>query len=477
MEPSFFAIPVLAAGLLTSSIDKIILIFLICFVFGGTATISLTALGGAPILPAVLFMPFVFWKALNEKTTRGGTNQLAYPNPGFWLVLLVLYELLTAYIFPRIFQGEIQVYVVDRGAFSGVALQPLKPVSTNLTQSLYSILGILAFYATSRLNHSTERLINFRNSVLVISCLDILAVFIQLGESYLGLPPILSAVRNADYAMFSNYEMGGLIRLQGTFPEASAFSSFTLPLFAFAFTLYRHKAIPLYSGTLAIFIFCLLLLSTSTTTYFSLGLYLITIFFSFIGQAFSKGSQVKIGKVGGIVWLFLVLICLSFLINPDLITRIFDFFDLTLFNKLESSSGKERSAWNWQGVSNFIETYGIGVGFASNRSSNFFVALISNVGILGTSLFVAFIWKTSLSPTGAPCSPESQIIIAAKNALLISSFSLFASSSFADPGMFFYVFAAVATAGSNLNSNLNLKKKSEPGLASFELINPELKSL
>jgi hypothetical protein len=477
MELSFFALPVLAAGLLTSSNDKIILIFLICFVFGGTATMSLTALGGAPILPAVLFMPFIFWKAINEQSAGSGIKQFAYPKAGFWLLLLVLYELLTAYTLPRLFKGETLVFMVDRGTFKGIELMPLKPVSTNLTQSVYSVLGLMTYYATSQLINSKERHIAFRNSILVISGINILAVLIQLGESYLGLPAILAEVRNADYAMFSNYEVGGLIRLQGTFPEASSFSSFTLPLFAFAFTLYRHKAIPLYSGTLAILIFCLLLLSTSTTTYFSLGLYLISIFFSFLGQAFSKGSQVKIGKVGGIVWLFLVLICLSFLINPDLITRIYDFFDLTLFNKLESSSGKERSAWNWQGVSNFIETYGIGVGFASNRSSNFFVALLSNVGILGTSLFAAFIWKTALSPTGSTDSPESQIIIAAKNALLISSFSMFASSAFADPGMFFYVFAAVAGTGSNLNLNLKFKKKSEPGFASIELINPELKSL
>jgi hypothetical protein len=476
MEISFFALPVILAGLFISSSEKAILAFLICFVFGGTATISLSALGGAPILPAVLFFPFLMWKALNDNSSQSGLRQLTYPNPGFWLMILVIYEVFSAYAFPRLFAGEILVYVFDRSAFSSIELLPLKPVSTNLTQSFYSIFGFLTYFAISQLVNSRERLIAFRNSVLIIASINVLAALIQMGESYLGFPPILAEIRNANYAMFNNDEVSGLVRIQGTFPEASAYSAFTLPLFAFTFSLYRNNSVPFYSGWLSLIILCLLMLSTSTTTYFSLLLYIMCNLLLFIGQALSKGSQIKLGKITGVIWFFMVLICILLLVNEEISTRVVDFFNLTLFNKLDSSSGRERSAWNWQGISNLLDTYGIGIGFASNRSSNFFVALLSNVGILGASLFAAFVWKTILAPKGEPSSQENHIFTAAKNALLISSFSLFASSAFADPGMFFYVFAAVAAAGSNLNSNLKFKKESNPILSSIQFDNPGFKS-
>lgn len=452
MEISVFALPVLLAGLFISSSDKILLAFLICFVFGGTATLSLSALGGAPILPAVLFLPFVAWRALKEKSLMNGRiSQLSYPNAGFWLMLLVIYEVFSAYVFPRLFEGETLVYMANRGAFGGVKLLPLKPASTNLTQSFYSILGLITYVATSQLLNSSARLIAFRNSLLIIVLLDILAALIQFGESYLGLPPVLAEVRNANYAMFANYEEGGLMRIQGTFPETSAFSAFTLPLFAFSFSLFRCNAVPAYSGSLALLLLSILLLSTSTTTYFSLGIYLVCFMFILLGEAFSFSAQLRMGKLAAITWLLLVLICIALLVSPEIVTAVVNFFDLTLFHKLESSSGKERGAWITQGLINLSDTNGFGVGFGSNRCSNFFIALISSIGFLGAGLFAVFLWKIAVSQTEGLSTPESQVINAAKHALLISLFSLFASAPFAEPGMMFYVFAAVSAAGFNLN--------------------------
>jgi hypothetical protein len=451
MEISIFALPVLLAGLFISSGDRILLAFLICFVFGGTATLSLTALGGAPILPAVLFLPFVAWQALKEKSLKNWISQISYPNAGFWLMLLVMYETFSAYVFPRLFEGETLVYMANRGAFGGVKLLPLKPSSTNLTQTFYSILGLITYVATSQLLNSSSRLIAFRNSLLIIAFLDIMAALIQFGESYFGLPPILAEVRNANYAMFANYEEGGLMRIQGTFPETSAFSAFTLPLFAFSFSLFRYNAIPAYSGSLALILLSILLLSTSTTTYFSLAIYLICFMFLLLGEAFSFSVQLRLGKLAVIAWLLLILVCIVLLVSPEIVTTVVNFFDLTLFHKLESSSGKERGEWITQGLINFSDTYGLGVGFGSNRCSNFFIALISSIGFIGASLFAVFIGKIAASQTEGLSTPESQVINAAKHALLISLFSLFASAPFAEPGMMFYVFAAVSVAGFNLN--------------------------
>ncbi|MGD0962231.1 MAG: hypothetical protein ABSB19_20665 [Methylomonas sp.] len=276
----------------------------------------------------------------------------------------------------------------------------------------------------------------------MLASLNILAALIQIGESYLGFPSILTLVSNADYAMFGNYEVGGLLRIQGTFPETSGFSGFTLPLFAFTFSLFRNNYKKVYSGTISLLLLIFLLISTSTTAYFGLGSYFIFIFLSTIALTMMNRIKPKIGIITYTIWLCLVLMCIFFLFNQEFLTRIIDFFNLTVFNKLDSSSGKERGAWNAQGLTNLIETYGFGVGFGSNRSSSLIVAFLSNTGIFGTVLFAIFMLKTATTLTKNQFL-YLQTATAAKNALLIASISTIASAAFAEPGMMFYCFAAV----------------------------------
>ena len=443
MELTFFAIPVILAGLFTPG-NKILSAFLICFLFGGTATLSLPALGGAPVLPAVLMLPFILWKAVNEKSAGAAIQDFAYPSAGFWLMLLVLYEIFSAYALPRLFEGDIFVYMANRGEVRGVKLLPLKPVSTNLTQSIYAVFGLMTFFAAYILLDSQKRLQEFMYGVLLVALLNILAALMQLGESYLGLPSLLAVVRNAEYYIFGSYEVGGLIRIQGTFPEASGFSGFTLPIFAFSFILFRDNVVPLFSGGVALATLSLLLLSTSSASYFSLAVYLGCILLLSIGGFFWNRTPIRLGKIFWFSWSVLVVFCCLFLVKPEILTRIIDFFDLTLFKKLESGSGIERSAWNWQGLTNFIDSYGIGVGFGSNRSSNIFVALLSNVGVIGACLFAAFLWQIASARSEKLLPAEIAIITAAKHALLISLISSFVAAPYADPGMMFFLFAAAA---------------------------------
>src|SRR5690606_5263081 len=103
----------------------------------------------------------------------------------------------------------------------------------------------------------------------------------------------------------------------------------------------------------------------------------------------------------------------------EFITRISDFFELTLFDKLESESGRERSNWTQQGWINFIDTYGFGVGLGGARSSSFPIALVSNVGVIGAFLFIAFL-RRLFDPSTARLSHEYvSVVRAARHALLI----------------------------------------------------------
>ncbi len=357
------------------------------------------------------------------------------------------------------------VFGMDRLALSPIAVMPLRPFSTHLTQSAYAILGLVCFVSVCTLLNSERRMMHMRDAILLLASLNIGAALLQLAESYLGFPSFLNFVRNANYATFTSGEIGGLVRIYGTFPEASSFAGFTLGLFAFSASLCRDGVRPVYSGSVALASLLLLLISTSSTAYASLIGYTIAATAAAMFQAYWNNSPLKVGPTALTVWLLAVAACVALLIKPEFITRISDFFELTLFDKLESESGRERSNWTQQGWINFIDTYGFGVGLGGARSSSFPIALVSNVGVIGAFLFIAFL-RRLFDPSTARLSHEYvSVVRAARHALLIFLMAALVNAPFADPGMLFYTFAAVVAAG-RTRSKSQLLAESRLGVAS-----------
>src|SRR5690606_25317346 len=99
---------------------------------------------------------------------------------------------------------------------------------------------------------------------------------LNLAQFHAGLPNVLAFVRTASYAQVDAFEAGntGLMRISGTFPEASTFATFTLPLFAYHLKLWLVGRDNRSSLTLAGLTFGLLLVATSRTGYVGLVAYL-----------------------------------------------------------------------------------------------------------------------------------------------------------------------------------------------------------
>ncbi len=416
--------------------------------FGAAAAIALPALGGATITPAVLFLPFLLACALAERGLGGCLRQVSFPNAGFWLLLLVVWGALSAYFLPRMFAGQVQVLAIDRDAMRSGAplrLSPLYPVSGNLTQSGYALGAVCAFVAMRALLLRKGRLDDFRDAVLLLAGLNCLAGLVNLAEFYLGLPSVLEYVRTGGYAIFENYEIAGLMRLSGTFTEASAFSGFTLPLLAFTATLWLNKVRAGYSGTLALILLLLLLISTSSTAYVGLTTYLFCLTVVLVWRGLVHG---KVPRMGPLIYggtLGLMAISSVILYDPGVVTRVAEFFEVTVFNKLQSSSGIERSSWNEQAWSNFLNTYGAGVGLGSARASTFPLVLLSNVGAIGTLLFLVFLSSVFLGIRPNRALRVAAVPRAARQAVLAGLISASVSAAVFDLGVAFYALAAAAT--------------------------------
>jgi hypothetical protein len=184
MIPTFFALLVCAGGLFVSGTGALYLV-MVFSLFGAAAAIALPALGGATITPAVLFLPFLLAHALRERGLGACLRPLAFPNAGFWLMLVALWGVISAYFLPRIFEDEIMIRQVDRFSLGlDTSLVPLHPVSMNLTQSGYALGGVCAFIAVSALVSKREKLQHFRDAVLLLASLNCLAGLINLAEFF-----------------------------------------------------------------------------------------------------------------------------------------------------------------------------------------------------------------------------------------------------------------------------------------------------
>ena len=68
--------------------------------------------------------------------------------------------------------------------------------------------------------------------------------------------------------------------------------------------------------------------------------------------------------------------------------------DEVIFNKPLSYSFYERSHWNSIAWETIASTWGLGVGFGSTRTSNWFAAIVSNAGLIGAACMAIFLVQT-----------------------------------------------------------------------------------
>ena len=200
-------------------------IMVVSTVFGAAAAIGLPALGGPTVLVPSLFLVFF---AIRMFIAAGEGPLLASMQPGragFWLLLLTAFGLLSAVYFPRLLEGVTDTMTVERvsSTRSTIALTPLRFSSNNITQTVYALGGLVCFatvFAYFRHTGKPEHLIK---AILLLAAVDLGFAVIDVVTYFTGTEYLLSFVRTANYALLTASEKGGLKRISGTFPEASAF--------------------------------------------------------------------------------------------------------------------------------------------------------------------------------------------------------------------------------------------------------------
>ena len=445
MLPTPFAIFVAIAAWRAND-ESILSTFMLFCLFGATAAFTLPSLGNAPVTPAVAMVPVLVWRALSGRDINDAMPHLAPGRAGFWLLLLFVWGAATAVLMPRFFAGETYVFSTSRSSdFLGVNRSLLAPNSTNITQTAYLALALIVFIAVSLLLEGKGRAEKFAMAVGTLGVANAIVAVLGLMEFEFGVVGPVALLKNGAYAVFDNYEIGGLVRITGAFSESSAFAGFTMPLLAFVGSLWRSGFKRQMTGPLALLLLALLLFSTSTTAYVALVAYTVFLALTAAWQGIVPGRQpLVLGWGTALCGASVAAACLALLLAPEAFATVWQFLDAVVMRKLETESGVERSSWNAQAWLNTMDTRGLGAGLGSVRASSFPFVLVSNVGFLGAGLFLAFVVRAAVPPGGPVDGDVAITRLAARHAMLAALIAASLAAAVFDLGPTFYAFAAAA---------------------------------
>lgn len=382
----------LAASLLWRPASSMLVLLMVTTLFGAASAIDLPALGGSSIQPVYVVLGFLFLRLiLSMKRDRPGFVWAVSRN--IPLAIFALYAAATAFILPKVLAGIMSVAPMRPVHFSQLYFtRPLDFSPQNITQAVY-VVGTFMAAVCASLVARTERC--HRQVVwagLAIGMAHVFTGLLGMAFAYAGHPELMDVIRNAGYEQVTQ-EIGGFARIAGTYAEPSVFSQFAFVWFVFAMELWLRNVKPRISGGTALAVACILMLSTSTTAYGSLFVYV------FILGLRLLATPMHLPAIKGVAVVFAGLVGIAFVLGMavfagDMTDRIFGALAEVTVNKFSTTSGAQRAFWAEQGLRAFEVSHGLGIGVGSFRSSSLVSAVLGSVGVVGMLSLAAQLWIT-----------------------------------------------------------------------------------
>jgi hypothetical protein len=451
MQPSINGILVCAALLIFSYGMRwsIVSTLLMSLAFGSTAIGTLTGLGGSSPLIFTIFAAITILVALMRRHLWREIGAVFGRLSMAWIVCAMMaYGAVSALVFPRFFAGQTTVFATSRTG-RGVYETALAPVSANISQTGYFLLSGLTFLALCVLLRNPRALLDVKRGLFAWFWLHTGMGLIDLGSKLSGAGDVLEPIRTASYAMLTQAIEAGFWRIAGAYAEASAFGSVSLVGLAFSYVYWRRTG-SREAVVLGTILLVLILLSTSSTAYLGLTVLSIPVAASLI-TSILKGRLSKADLfICGAFLVVTVRVLAIVITEPRFFDPFVHLFKSTMLNKMDTESGRERSYWNYKGIEAFIDTAGFGVGLGSSRASSWLIAVISQLGLVGSILMAVMVASLARGFNRTPRSvdPEELAIVAASRAcglaaLLVASIA----GGNADPGLSVFIpLAVVVTA-------------------------------
>jgi len=321
----------------------------------------------------------------------------------FYGVLFSLFTFFYAMVGPFIFEGYL-VYPAYLGIdFSAIyGPSPLKFSEYNIAFPIYIIFYVLTlgYIITTKWRH--EDILALQKSFGISIFIVFITGLSQVSSYYLGtfdITKIFYTTVTRDKEL--NYSIIGeflpIPRVQATYLEPSMLSPFITGFFALYFYKFLNNISKLSSYFVSFLSLIIVVLSTSTTAYVTLGVvFLLIILFN---KPFKFRSDFRLFIIKSklkayiLVSFLLLIVFIPFIHFTIGWGNLFKILDLYLINKSGSGSFENRTIADLFALKLFVETYGLGVGLGSNRPSSLLPYLLSQCGIIGTFIFFYFIFS------------------------------------------------------------------------------------
>jgi len=430
-----------------STLDMLCFV-LVCALFGGSATVKLTALGNTSIQPSVLATFLLamrsFWPGPGKSTilSRALSTHTV-------LLVFVLYGVISAAVMPRLFENDIMVAPLRSIKSTYIyAVYPLRPTTQNLTTSVYLLITFLAGTATYVAACDEAAPARIARWAAICGLVHASLGFLSVVAKGTPIDALFGLVRNGNYAQLSQ-DVGGIVRMSGVFPEPSIFCLTALIFFAFLVELWLRDIDRRWTGPSAAMLLAALLASTATTAYLGLGFWVLLNGLRIL--AFPRSIRFsKVALTGGLLSLAVVIGALTIAVYPNLFTQLSDAVASVTVDKLDSRSGQQRLFYAMQGVTAFLYSGGLGIGAGSFRSSGMLAAILGSMGVIGVVTFMAH-WLRAVGPmarlTYVPSGDLRRDVGAAASwGALLMVFPMSFSWPTPDPGLVWSMMCGIALA-------------------------------
>ncbi|MGF9567606.1 hypothetical protein [Neorhizobium sp. JUb45] len=413
-------------------------------VFGGAAAFLI---GSAGIQPGHLFVAFLVLTTVSYREKLAAVfDAMAFPKAAFWLACLIVYGILAGYFAPRLLARTMDIIPLGSTEYpETLGAVPLGPVSSNFTQAVYLIADLVTFVMVVALGSTAAGFRAVCAGVMCFVAANISFGIIDLVSYGTPVQELLVYIRNAPYAFHDEDIVAGVKRVVGSWPEASTFAGVSLGAIGFTGTMWiceRHSRI---NFILFLMSSILVVRSTSSTGLFGLPVCLVLLYLACLLRCGGPSGTKTSAGIVIFAPLAIIITGMAIVMNDTLFRQIYDYFDLLVFSKGTTSSGIERGMWNRYGIANFIDSFGLGVGLGTSRTSSFVVALLSNVGIPGTLFFLLFFFSAIIMPRGQQRNFEADTRLAARVGCVCLLVGAAVSASTVDLGLLFFIMAGLAS--------------------------------
>ena len=332
------------------------------------------------------------WNLLPPKTSPA--RNISVP-----LIVFLVWAFSSAFVMPRLFAG-LSIVSPREANDSYFVLAPLQWSWSNFAQAGYMALNILTMFYAFRVVKTEKQSRKLCTAFQIAALVVTVAAFVQYISPSLYPYELLNS-SPAEYKG-SDQELYGFLRVTGTFGEPSSAGSFlsAAAIGMLASYLAGRRGLLAIVGLVSILL--ALLFTTSTTGYLAfvvLGCYLL---FYFRQPKNSKRGWVTILAI---VFAVPLLILTALRLKPELL----DAFLSVTTEKTGTNSFIARLLSDAYALDIFKDTWGIGAGLGSSRSSSLVSTFLSCLGIVGVCLLVTVFYRMRKLFPGKSAPPFLQL--------------------------------------------------------------------